>query len=296
MQLSVVVPCFNEARNIAALMEALAKQQALVAWEVVVSDNGSTDATRTVVEGFLGQVPGLRVVDAAKTRGAAFARNVGAAEAEGRWIVFCDADDVVGSGWLAAMARALEDHPVVIPRFEGLHLNPGSAFRPLAQQDGLDPLWYPPYLAHSGGSGIGIWRECHEQIGGFDETLRICEDTDYTVRLQIAGYPLHFEPEAVLHIRYPKLSGYFHQARSWARANTIIYKRYGQAEDGEDRTPWRWFAAGIWRMVRRIPRLRRKRVQAYMLWESGWHLGLLEGAIAHRVPPVAIPPRSPEPK
>ena len=67
-------------------------------------DNGSTDATREIVAGFASRVPGLRVLDASDARGAAHARNVGAA-AGGDLIAYCDADDEVEPGWLAALVR-----------------------------------------------------------------------------------------------------------------------------------------------------------------------------------------------
>ena len=55
-------------------------------WEVIVSDNGSTDETRRIVERFHGRLPGLRIV------------------AKGEALLFCDADDEVGPGWLAVCA------------------------------------------------------------------------------------------------------------------------------------------------------------------------------------------------
>ena len=292
VQLSVVVPCRNEAEKISELLQALAGQRSAEPWEVVVADNGSTDETRLAVSRFADSVPGLRIVEAGRVPGASFARNVGAAAAEGRWLIFCDADDVPGVDWLPAMMGALADHPVVIPRFEGERLNPGASFRPLGQQTGLDQLWYPPYLYHSGGSGIGARMECHQEIGGFDESLRICEDTDYTIRLQQAGYPLYFEPRAVLHIRYPSSAGYFWQARTWARANTTIYRRHGRQVEPQSRQPWKWFLLGLWAIARRLPRVRNARVRAITLWHAGWHLGLLEGALRQRVPPVSFPPKA----
>ncbi len=296
VRLSVVIPCFNEADRIGDLLESLGRQSSPVGWEVLVADNGSTDATATVVAGFKNRLPVLRIVDGASRSGAAHARNEGARQARGDWIVFCDADDVPGDGWLHAMAEALARHPVVVPRFEGGLLNPETRFRPLGQQTGVDSLWYPPFLHHAGGSGIAVWRECHERVGGFDEFLRVCEDTDYSVRLQLAGYPIHFASDATLHIRFPSAGGSFLQARQWARANTLIYKRHGRnkqdhGEPDEAPRPWRWYFAGLWRIVRRIPRMRKERVRAFILWQSGWHLGLLEGAIRHRVPPVSHPPQ-----
>ena len=60
---SVVVPVRNGAATIALQFEALADQDYDGPWEVVVSDNGSTDATRSVVDEWSAKLPGLRVVD-----------------------------------------------------------------------------------------------------------------------------------------------------------------------------------------------------------------------------------------
>ena len=66
---SVVVPVRNGAATIALQFEALADQDYDGPWEVVVSDNGSTDATRSVVDEWSAKLPGLRVVDSSQARG-----------------------------------------------------------------------------------------------------------------------------------------------------------------------------------------------------------------------------------
>jgi len=286
MQLSVIIPCRNEARRVGHQLAALAHQEVDFPWEVVVVDNGSIDGTVARARRFEGLVPDLRVVDASEVTGVSHARNVGARLARGAWLVFCDADDVVGSGWLRAMAAALRDRPVVASRFDGSWLNPGRSDRPLGQQKGVETLWYPPFLRHAGGSGLGVWRECHEAIGGFDKRLRYLEDADYCIRLQLAGYDLHFAAAAVLHVRYPdNRRGSFRQARLWARANTALYRRYGLHGQAVA-SAWRAYVQGLWWIARRARKLRNSRIRGVLVWQVGWHLGLLEGAIRNRVPPV----------
>ena len=51
-------------------------------------------------------------------KSAAFARNVGARFAKGECLAFCDADDEVAPGWVAAMAKALSDHVVACGKFQ----------------------------------------------------------------------------------------------------------------------------------------------------------------------------------
>ena len=64
MKLSIVIPCRNAARTIAVQLDALCAQQWRGGWEVIVADNGSTDGTQAIVEGYSRRLPGLRLIDA----------------------------------------------------------------------------------------------------------------------------------------------------------------------------------------------------------------------------------------
>ena len=110
------------------------------------------------------------------------------------------------------------------------------------QEYGLQELWYPPYLPVAGGCGLGVTRQLHEAVGGFDETMRgaVVEDSDYCVRIQQQGVPLVFAHEAVLHYRTRHGAGWtFKQARQWAAGNVLLYKRY--RGDSRVSHPWRQF-------------------------------------------------------
>jgi glycosyltransferase involved in cell wall biosynthesis len=96
MKLSVIIPCLNGAATIATQLAALARQQWDQPWEIVVADNGSTDESVGIVERYRGRLQNLRVADASARRGRAL--NVGAKEATGDALVFCDVDDEVAAG------------------------------------------------------------------------------------------------------------------------------------------------------------------------------------------------------
>jgi glycosyltransferase involved in cell wall biosynthesis len=116
VQLSVVVPCRNAAETLGEQLEALTRQSFRALWEVVVVDDGSTDDTRAVAEGFLDRLP-LVVVDAGDGHHSpARARNVGVQAARGERILFCDSDDVVDDGWGSALEHALDEHGFVCAR------------------------------------------------------------------------------------------------------------------------------------------------------------------------------------
>ena len=85
---SVVIPAFNAKGTLARAIESV-RAQSWPAHEIIVVDDGSTDATATIAAGFGAAVHLVRQPN----RGVAAARNAGAAAASGDWLAFLDADD-----------------------------------------------------------------------------------------------------------------------------------------------------------------------------------------------------------
>lgn len=117
MKLSVILPCFNGADTIAVQLEALANQQWSEPWEVIVSNNGSTDESMAIVERYRNRLPNLLIVDAhappEPRRGVTHSYNTDIKAATGDAFVFCEADDEVAPGWLTAMGEALKHYDFV---------------------------------------------------------------------------------------------------------------------------------------------------------------------------------------
>ncbi len=119
LRLSVIVPARDEERNLAKCLRTLVIQsggsfELGKEWELIVVDDGSTDRTREIAEGFQG-FEGVRVLEApeldlsAETRvftGKTNACWFGAEEARGQFLLFTDADTVHEPGDLV---RALEE-------------------------------------------------------------------------------------------------------------------------------------------------------------------------------------------
>ena len=112
MHLSVVIPARNEEQTLPRQLDALLAQEWDKDWEVVVVDNGSTDGTAEVVTRLAQSDSRLRLISAV-TPGACHARNAGIAATSAPLLAFCDADDVVEPGWIAAIAAALAEHELV---------------------------------------------------------------------------------------------------------------------------------------------------------------------------------------
>jgi GT2 family glycosyltransferase len=286
MKLSVIIPCFNAAQTIGAQLEALANQCCAEPWEVIVADNGSTDNSMVVVKQFRDRLPNLHIVDASCQQGQAYARNMGAWAGAGEYLAFCDADDEVGVGWVTAMVEALAEADFVASRFEATKLNQAWALeaRQLPQQHGLQEYKYPLYLPHASASGLGIKRSLHEAMGGFDESLRILEDTDYCWRLQLAGVKLHFAPNAIIHYRLRhNLSGIYSQACAYAEYNVLLYKKYQALGMPQLSFSLRANLKGWLRLLQSLPQIRCMEKRARWVWIFGWRMGRLQGCIKHRI-------------
>jgi GT2 family glycosyltransferase len=196
---SVVIPVRNGATTIAEQLNAL-DNQAADCHEIVVIDHGSTDHTRSVVQGFLGHIPNLRIVDGSGVKGIAGVRNLAAASSVGD-ILWCDADDVVAPGWIRSMASALEEYDVVGGRIEETFLN-GPSVRPRTQQATGLPMACG-FLPFAIGANSAVRREVLDHLDGWDPRYRRGgEDVEMCWRAQLAGYRLGFAPDAVVHYRH----------------------------------------------------------------------------------------------
>ena len=228
-EVSVVIPCRNEARHLGTMLDSLGRQSWGRQWEVIVSDNGSTDASRTVVAEYSERLP-LVVIDASARVGAWYARNRGVEESSGAKILFLDADDAVNESYVAAMAAALDDHPLVCAQLELEQLNPTWTQRPrdspTRPSGPLDPQF--GFLPYTGGGAMGVRRSVFEEVGGF-RLWPTFEEADLCWRIQLAGYPAPvFVADAFVHYRLPAdLRSEYRRSRDYVRGQLALYRLYG---------------------------------------------------------------------
>lgn len=284
---SVIVPCYNAAKTIRVQLDALARQKWPGEWEVIIADNGSTDESLAIVEQYRDKLPNLRIVDASGRRGQPYAMNVGARAAKGEALLFCDADDEVGDGWLAAMGEALSTHDFVACRTESKKLNPPwlAKGRSSAQENGLQKLSYVPQLYFAGSGTMGIKRSLlFDVAGGFDENLPMLFDSLLCVQLQLAGKEIHYVPDAVLHLRHREtLSDGFRQGFNYGQYQPVVYKRAIELGNPRLPQPWKMGIRGWHNVLAMLPMLRDKAMQAAFVFRFGRQLGRIKGSIKQRV-------------
>ena len=169
---SVVIPVHNGARFVAEAVNSVLRQT-YAPIEVLVVDDGSTDATPDVVARF----PGVRCLAQANA-GPAAARNRGIEASTGAFVTFCDSDDRFLPTKVAAQVAHLEAHPELGCVLVG-HETFYEAGVPRA-----------PWEQDEGGTqpqSVLARRAVLDAVGGFDPTFRFAEGIEWLSRVRAAG-------------------------------------------------------------------------------------------------------------
>lgn len=133
--LSVVVPTHNVAPWIAETLASL-RAQDVEGMEIIVVDDHSTDGTKQILRAVERDEPRLKVIDSV-TYGGGSARNIGVDHARGKYLIFCDGDDLVPPGAYCALVQSLEESGSDIAFGDYLKFSPTDTWRPTASMSGF---------------------------------------------------------------------------------------------------------------------------------------------------------------
>ena len=262
VDVSIIIPCYNEQATIGLLLDALDSQTyAHERMEVVIADGGSTDDTIAVIQAWRAEHPDLNIKVLDKpTSSIPSALNAAINASSGEIILRLDAHTRPHHEYVARSVNALE---------EGYGQNVGGVW----QIEPGSENWIARGIAAAAGHPIGVggaryrytdqsayvdtvpfgafYRKLLDQIGMFDETLLTNEDYEFNTRIRQAGHQVWLDPQ--IH------SVYF--ARKDLKALARQYWRYGY---------WKW------QMLRRYPKTIRPRQALPPLFVLGLvTLGLL---------------------
>jgi glycosyltransferase involved in cell wall biosynthesis len=222
MRVSVVIPAFDAELTVGGAISSVLGQT-YRDFEVVVVDDGSSDATGAIAASFPDPVRVIRQENA----GVAAARNCGIAEARGELIAFCDADDVLLPSHLEALVQVHDGHSGIATsncywlfpggihpsrtRYKGRFPSPERQRLAILEQNFVSTMsLFPTALA--------------EELGGFDTELEVAEDWDFWLRAIYSGRRVWLQPRPLALYRWGSESLSAERSRMDEHADAVLRK------------------------------------------------------------------------
>ena len=190
MTFSIIVPTFNEERIIENTLGGIRHYLSNVDYELIVTDDGSTDRTCELAERYADRV--VRLTGKKGTIGAN--RNRGARVAHGDYLVFVDADMFIPqvNDFFAAIVEDFKEHPRLVGMTVRIRFVPGEERVIDAIIHGIlsGVFWFMNSVIRKGsasGEFHAIRRDAFEKLHGYDESLLVGEDNELFWRLSRLG-------------------------------------------------------------------------------------------------------------
>lgn len=198
-RVTLVIAARNMQAFIGATIESLRRQRD-IEWCAIVVDDGSTDGTADVVNGFGDSR--IRVLPG-PARGVSAARNLGTRHVKTPYLLYLDADDLLVEDALARLAGILDAHPEAIGAYgpharireDGASIDPIETDRSLPSGDIIEPLLAKNIIVNGGSLMLRL--AAVRRIEGMRENLRFGEDWEFWCRLALLG-PILALPKTVL--------------------------------------------------------------------------------------------------
>ena len=224
-KVSVVVCVYNGERTMDSCLASLEILN-YPNYEVIVVNDGSTDRTRQIAEGY----DYIRLIHQ-ENKGLSEARNVGIRAATGEIVAFTDADCMADRDWLTHLVAQFQSSefaavggPNLTPPDDSfvascVAVSPGAPTHVLLDDEVAE---------HIPGCNMAFRREALEAIDGFDPIFRAAgDDVDLCWRLQNKGYKIGFSAAAVVwHFRRNTIRDYLKQQRGYGKAETLLFFKH----------------------------------------------------------------------
>lgn len=204
---SVVVTCYDQEEYIGDAIGSVVQQSRYDAIsEIIVVDDGSTDDSETLIRNWANRCEKIQYVYQ-ENQGVSAARNEGIRRSSGKYIAFLDGDDLWCEDRLAPQLKMAEKHPEVglfygdVYSFQETPNNRTRGYCTPFEYDDEDVL---PTLYLYGAPILTpttfVRTDCFREVGVFDRSLRLAQDTDMWLRIA-AEYPIHHVGEPVALVR-----------------------------------------------------------------------------------------------
>jgi cellulose synthase/poly-beta-1,6-N-acetylglucosamine synthase-like glycosyltransferase len=241
-KVSVVVCAYQAEETIGACLQSLA-DLTYPDYEVIVVDDGSTDATSEIACKFL-----VRLLCAGRL-GLSGARNLGLEDAKGEIVAYIDSDAHADPDWLTYLILALEapnaagvGGPNPVPQDDP----PTSQCVARAPGGPIHVLLDDERAEHVPGCNMAFWRERLLEIGEFDPIFRAAgDDVDVCWKLLESGYEIRFHPSAVVwHCRRNSVRAFWRQQVGYGRAEALVERNHPDKFNNRGQASWRGVVYG----------------------------------------------------
>tara|TARA_B100001741_G_scaffold74766_1_gene60466 strand:+ start:2379 stop:3206 length:828 start_codon:yes stop_codon:yes gene_type:complete len=189
MNISVIIPTFNRKETLKRAIRSVL-MQSYTPYELIVIDDGSDDGTK---EWLKDNYPNVKYIYQMNS-GVSSARNKGIKFARGDWIALLDSDDE----WLPSKLKDQANEIELNPAAKFLHTNEIWIRNGVRVNQMKKHKKYGGYIFEKcldmcriSPSSVLIKKDIFDEIGMFDETLKVCEDYDLWLRFA-SKYPVHF--------------------------------------------------------------------------------------------------------
>ena len=189
MKISVIIPTFNRRKTLRRAIESV-RNQSLSPFEILIIDDGSNDGTKEWVKESFQDIKYIYQ----NNQGVSSARNKGIKYAYGDWIAFLDSDDEWLPSKLYEQVKAIGSNPEI----KFFHTNEIWIRNEVRVNQMKKHKKHGGYIFEKcldicrvSPSSVLIKKEIFDDIGTFDESLRVCEDYDLWLRIT-SKYPVVF--------------------------------------------------------------------------------------------------------
>ena len=206
IKVSILIPAYNAKKWINLTLESALKQ-ITPNKEIIVVDDGSTDQTLEIARRCESKI--LKVIHQ-ENQGASSARNTALSIAQGDYIQWLDADDLLAPDKIHQQLLEVEKgYGPLIPlsgSYADFYLHPEKAkFIPNSLWMDLDPVeWLSTKFRNNVWMSPAVWlvsRELTDLAGKWDERLSLDDDGEYFCRVVKSSERIHFVPEAKAYYR-----------------------------------------------------------------------------------------------
>lgn len=190
MLVSVIIPTHNRSGKVFRALDSVLRQS-FQDFEVIVVDDGSTDDTSFWMSFYSDSK--LKYIQQ-QNKGVAAARNLGVQKAEGQWICFLDSDDVWHRHKLSEQVRFHDQNRgCLFSQTDDIWIRNSVRVNKMKKHDVREGDIFKESLKMClvCCSSVMVQKKLFQDVGGFDESLRTCEDYDLWLRL-LVDHPVGF--------------------------------------------------------------------------------------------------------